>query len=186
MKKLSKKQTKPAGRRSKPVSNTRPASEFLNRALIERILAEAIDVLQKVGIYVENEEALALLGDSGARIDLSTRRARIPEALVWRCVRKAPRPVNMFDRTGKPAMRLEGMNTYFVAGSAVLKILDSKTGKSRRPVTADMVALSRLSDALPFIGAQSTGIVPCDVPGEISDRYRLYLALMNSTKPIVT
>ena len=182
----SKQLTTPAVAPSKPAPCTRPALEFLSRKLIERILAEAVDVLGKVGIYVEHEEALTLLGDSGAKIDLSTRRARIPEALVWRCIRKAPHTVHMFDRTGKLAMRLEGMNTYFVPGSAVLKILDSRTGKSRRPVTADMVVLSRLSDALPYVGAQSTGIVPCDVPEQISDRYRLYLALMNSTKPIVT
>ena len=182
----SKKVTKPAGPRPKPALNTRPAAEFLSKELIERILAEAMDVLKKVGIFVENQEALTLLGDGGAKIDPATQRARLPEALVWRCIRSAPHPVRMFDRTGKLSMKLEGMNTYFVTGSAVLKILDSKTGKPRPPVTADMVALSRLSDALPYIGAQSTGVVPCDVPEKIADRYRLYIALMNSSKPIIT
>jgi trimethylamine--corrinoid protein Co-methyltransferase len=48
------------------------------------------------------------------------------------------------------------------------------------------VRFSRLIDALPNYAAQSTGVVPGDVPEEVADRYRVYIGLQNSIKPIVT
>ncbi len=167
-------------------STTRPVLEFLGRQLLERILAEAVEIVRKVGVYVEHEEALMLMSDAGAKVDWPAQRARIPEDLIWRCVRKVPSAVRMFDRSGSLALRLEGRNVHFDPGSAALKILDSHTGLTRPPVTSDLVAFSRLTDALPNIGAQSTGLVPSDVPNEIADRYRIFIGLMNSAKPIVT
>jgi trimethylamine--corrinoid protein Co-methyltransferase len=48
------------------------------------------------------------------------------------------------------------------------------------------VALTRLSDALPAYAAQATALIPADVPQRIADRYRLYLSLRASRKPVVT
>ncbi len=83
-------------------------------------------------------------------------------------------------------MRLQGLNVYFDPGSTAVKILDRHSGQARAPVTADVVSFTRLADALPNIDALSTAMVPADVPQELADRYRLFLVLMNSSKPIVT
>jgi len=106
----------------------RPLLEMLSQTFLERIVAEAIEVLSKVGVFVENKEALTLLGDAGARID-QNRRVLLPEDLVWRCVRSAPSPIQIFDRQGEPSMLLEGLNVHFDPGSAALKILDHRTGE---------------------------------------------------------
>ena len=164
----------------------RPTMEVLSQALVERIVAEAIDVLGKVGVFVENAEALTVLGDGGARLDKAAQRAFLPEDLVRRCVRSAPSAVTVFSREGEPAMRLQGFNVYFNPGSAAIKILDSQTGLARAPVTSDVVSFARLADALPNIDAQSTAVIPSDVPETIADRYRLLLVLLNSSKPIIT
>ena len=171
---------------SGPCPAKRPTLEVLSRALLERIVAEALDVLRNVGVLVESEEALALLGEGGARIDRAARRAFIPEDLVWGCVRSAPSAVGLFSRHGEPAMQLEGWNVHFNPGSAAIRILDWQTGRVRAPVTSDLVRFARLADALPNIDAQSTALVPCDVPEPVADRYRLLLVLLNSAKPIVT
>jgi trimethylamine--corrinoid protein Co-methyltransferase len=168
------------------VSSRRPALELLDRDLLERIVAEAIEVLGKVGVLVDDEEALAVLGDGGARVDGKTRRAMIPEDLVWRCVRGAPSAVSVFSRDGEPSVRLEGWNVHFDPGSAAIKILDSKTQQARPAVSADLIDLVRLADALPNLAMQSTALVLSDVPAEIADRYRLFLVLLNSSKPVVT
>jgi len=44
----------------------------------------------------------------------------------------------------------------------------------------------KVADALPNIDAQSTALIPGDVAAAIADRYRLFLALRNSTKAVVT
>ncbi|HEX9975160.1 MAG TPA: trimethylamine methyltransferase family protein, partial [bacterium] len=49
-----------------------------------------------------------------------------------------------------------------------------------------LINLSRLTHSLNNLAAQSTGLVSSDVPQEIGDRYRLFIALQNCTKPVVT
>jgi len=56
----------------------------------------------------------------------------------------------------------------------------------RRANANDFRELVRLTDGLEYIHAQSTAMVPSDVPENISDLYRLYLILKNSSKPIIT
>lgn len=168
------------------VTLKRPTLELLNQGLVERIVDEALKVLGEVGVYVDDDEALAVLGDGGARVDTRTRRAKIPEDLAWRCVRSAPSPICVFSRDGQPALRLEGWNVHFDPGSAAIKILDSETRQARAAVSADLIALVRLADALPNLAAQSTALVLSDVPGAIADRYRLFLVLLHSSKPVVT
>jgi trimethylamine--corrinoid protein Co-methyltransferase len=164
----------------------RPTLELLSQPLLERIVAEALDVLLKVGVLIENDEVLEMLGDAGAKIDKPKHRAFLPDSLVWRCVRSAPSSIIIYDREGNAALQLEGMNVYFDPGSAALRILDSQTREARPAITADLISLAQLTDALSHIQAQSTAIVPSDVPAEIADRYRLLIVLLNSTKPVVT
>jgi trimethylamine--corrinoid protein Co-methyltransferase len=52
----------------------RPMLEMLSQPFLERIMSEAMEVLSKVGIFVENKEALALLLDAGAQVDRNQRR----------------------------------------------------------------------------------------------------------------
>jgi trimethylamine--corrinoid protein Co-methyltransferase len=171
---------------AEPVPARRPTLELLSPGLVERIVAEALDVLHEVGVLVDDDEALALLGDGGAQIDRNSRRAMIPEDLVWRSVQSVPNAPVVFSRDGEPALRLEGWNVHFDPGSAAIKILDAQTGHARPATSADLIDLVRLADALPHLAAQSTALVVSDVPREIADRYRLFLVLLNSPKPVVT
>ena len=169
-----------------PVGARRPVLEILTQPTLERIVAEAMDVLWKVGVFVENEEALAVLAGGGARVEKAARRAFLPEDLVWRSVRSVPAAVTVWSPSGESSVRLEELNIHFNPGSAAIKILDCENGRTRAPVTADVIRFARLADVLPNIAAQSTALVPSDVPEVIADRYRLLLVLLNSSKPVVT
>jgi trimethylamine--corrinoid protein Co-methyltransferase len=79
-----------------------------------------------------------------------------------------------------------GDNVIYNPGSAAIFFIDQTTGEMRRAKANDFRELIRLTDALEHIHAQSTAMVPADVPEEISDLYRLYLILKNSNKPIIT
>ena len=163
-----------------------PMLEVIDNQKVERILAEAYTVLEKVGVLIENEEAIKLLKSAGARVDGSLRKAYFSFSLVEKCVKSAPNSITIFDRDEKPAMQLSGNNIHFDPGSAALNILDWETQRQRKPVTQDLIDLSRLTHYLDNLAAQSTGLISSDVPQEIGDRYRLFIALQNSVKPIVT
>ena len=151
-----------------------------------RIVAEAVEILERIGVFVENDEAVELLAGSGARVDAGSGRVMIPGPLVDRTLETAPSRVLVYDRRGEPVMDLGGDRVHFNPGSAALRIYDHAQRRARTPLTADLVRFATLVDALPNYAAQSTGIVPGDVPEEIADRYRLYVGLQYSVKPIVT
>lgn len=158
--------------------------ELLDHNQVERIVEESCRVLSNVGVLVENEEGKKLLDDAGAT-EIEGR-FRISEELVRAALASAPSRVTLYDRDGAPAMDVGGTNVHFDPGSAAIHVLDSSTRRRRNATTRDVVDLVRLVDRLPHYAAQSTAIVPDDVPAEIGDRYRLYLALRHGRKPIIT
>jgi len=156
---------------------------MLTGEMVEKIVAEALDVLEHIGIFIENDEAIKLLTEAGMKTE--NRRVFITEKLVRYCLKTTPKSIKIYDRDGNPKMDLDNNNIHFVPGSAALHILDSN-GKIRKPTTQDYIDFIRLTDSLPYIVGQSTAIIPSDVPEDLADRYRLYLSLIHSTKPIVT
>jgi len=163
-----------------------PKLNVLSGELVNQILSEGLQLLQDPGVRVHNDEALQLLAEAGARVDLDNRVAHIPESLVQQALTTAPSEFYLYNRDGQPVVHYGGDSVQFDPGSAGIAILDSQTEKQRAPVTADLVRWVQLVEALPQIDAQSTSMVCRDVPEEIGDLYRLYLALNYMKKPIVT
>ncbi len=161
----------------------RPLLELLAPEEPERIVEEACRVLETTGVLVENEEGARLLEGVGAeKRDL---RHRIPETAVRAALATVPHRFTVFDRDGAPGLDLGGGRVHFDPGSAAVHLLDSD-GTRRAAATRDLVRLVRLVDGLPHYAAQATALVPSDVPPEVADRHRLYLALRYGRKPVVT
>ncbi len=165
------------------MNGSRPL-EFLPPSEVERIVEEACRVLASTGVAVENGEARRLL--HGTAATEAAGRFRIPETLVRAALATVPSRVLLYDRDGAPTIDLGGLQVHFDPGSAAIHVLDASTGRRRTATTADVVNLVRLVDRLPNYAAQSTALVPGDIPPEIADRFRLYLALRHGRKPIVT
>jgi trimethylamine--corrinoid protein Co-methyltransferase len=92
----------------------------------------------------------------------------------------------LYSRDGEKTYKVGGDNVIYNPGSAAIFFIDRDTGIMRRANANDFRELVRLTDGLEYIHAQSTAMVPSDVPENISDLYRLYLILKNSSKPIIT
>lgn len=164
----------------------RPKLTILSDAMVTQIIAEAVELLQDPGVRVHNDEAITLLDAAGATIERETRVARIPEAVVRKALETAPSEFHLYSLDGNPAVHYGADSVQFDPGSAALSILDSRTQEQRTPGTADFVKFVKLVEMLPQIDAQSTAMICGDVPAEIGDLYRLYLALNYMRKPIVT
>lgn len=164
----------------------RPKLELLEPATVTRIVDESVEIIKRVGVFVENQEGLQLLGDAGAKVDPQQNRVYIPQDLVEKCLQTVPSHIQVFDRDGQLGLDLREDQVYFDPGSAALRIFDLDLGKPREAVTADLVSLARLVEELPNFKAQSTALISSDVPEEMADRYRLYIALLHCTKPVVT
>ncbi len=164
----------------------RPALRLLEPSLVGRIVDEAFQVLAQTGIFIENQEAARLLQEAGASRDASGSRVLIPQALVERSLAAAPRTITLGDATGKTTFPVGGDAVHFDPGSAALRMFDPATSTEREAATADVVRFVRLTQQLDQYHFQSTGLISSDVPQPAGDAYRLYLALLYSTKPVVT
>ena len=162
----------------------RPKLDMLSESFIDQIVSEAFDVLGKTGVLVENDEALRLLADAGCECKGQT--VTFKENLVEESLKTTPHSIKVYDRNGDLAMNLEGDEIHFDPGSGALRILDPVTLEERDPVTKDLIRFATLTDALPNLAAQSTEMISFDVPEAMQDRYRLYIGLQFSKKPVVT
>lgn len=165
-------------------SSHRPAIALLAPRDTEGIVDDACRVLAQVGVLIENAEGHGLLLAAGATEREG--RLHLPESLVRNSAAAAPAAIRLFDREGEPALLLAGDEVHFDPGSAAINILDLETGRRRAALSRDLVDLARLVDGLPNYAAQSTALVPSDVPSAIGDSYRLYLALLHGRKPVIT
>ena len=164
----------------------KPQLNLLNQEIINKILDEAAQLLQDPGLQVHNEDALNLLAGAGAAVDLEKQIASISEKLIKRAVASCPKDFYLYDLDGEKAVHYGGDDIHFTPGSSVVSILDSRTQVQRKPVTEDFVRFVKLVEMLPQLDAQSTSMICADVPEEIGDLYRLYLALLFMRKPIIT
>ena len=161
-----------------------PRVTFLAEADRDAVHDASLTVLEEAGVKVNNGQALELLRDNGCKVEADI--VHIPPSLAEECVGKAPASFKLFTREAEASYTVGGDTVIYNPGSAAIYFTDRETGEMRRADANDFKELVRLTDALPHIHAQSTAMVPHDVPDEISDLYRLYVILRNSSKPIVT
>ena len=164
----------------------RPSLGFLTSDTVDRVVAEAIELLQDPGVQVHSERALALLGDHGAQVDLQAQVASIQSSLVEQALETVPKSFHLYNFEGVPTIHYGDDDVHFDPGSASIEILDYAGTESRAPVTSDLVRYVKLADSLTAIDAISTALVCSDVPEEVSDLYRLFVVLVYGRKPVVT
>lgn len=164
----------------------RPALSLLDDTLAGRIVAEARDLLCCLGVEIHNPPLVKLLADHGADVGAADGRVRLSGGMIDRALRSVPHSFPLYDVLGNQTHDFGDRRVYFTPGSAAINILDGETGEIRKPVTADYVRFVQVTSGLRHIASQSTALIPADVPGPVSDSYRLYLSLLYGEKPVVT
>ena len=163
-----------------------PKLSLLTDDLIQRILDEAYQLLLKPGVKVNNEEARDLLATAGAQVDFETNVVKIPQQIVRKALETAPREFYLYDYDGNPAVKYGGDTVHFDPGSSGIAMLNPETLEHDTTETPHLIKILKVAEQLMQYDAQSTAVVCHDVPQQIQDSYRLYLALLYSKKPIVT
>jgi len=168
------------------IKTLRPQYKPLSKPLLEKILSESYQLLEKYGIFVENKEAKKLLKSAGAKINEDENRVFIKKELVEESLSTTPSVVELYDRSGEHKYSVGDNNVHFDPGSAAVTVFDHQSQSQRKAETEDLVRFVRITDKLKYIDFQSTGIISSDVPEIIGDSYRLYIGLQYSKKPVVT
>ncbi len=157
---------------------------FVSRNNWKSIHHATMETLEKTGIKVRNQTALSLLQDNGCSIDRN--QVRIPPYLVNESIKKAPSTFEIYSTDGSKTYRIGADEVLFNPGSTALYLKDRQSKEIRKGTLKDCIELVQLVDNLEHLKAQSTALVPSDVPEDLSGPYRLYIILKYSRKPIIT
>ena len=161
-----------------------PRFRKLSDDQLERLHHASLEILDRTGVCLYDQDALDLLKKAGLAVS-EENRVRIPPALVEWALSVAPKRVVLCDRNGRRAMPLERNNVFYGPGSDCPNVIDHRSGE-RRPGTLQFIEDGiRVCDALPNIDFLMSLCIASDIDQETANLYQMRAMLMNSTKPIL-
>ncbi len=165
----------------------RPRISVLGPELIGSILEEARRILATEGMEIRGAPLRQRLLEHGLQASPDGSRVLFSPEVVDRAIASAPKTFTLYDRDGKPHAEIGGDHVNFTPGSSGLKIMDHRSGETRLANTADFVEYARLCDGLEHIAYLATAFsTNDDIESQVSDAWRLYLAMVSSRKPVVS
>ena len=162
----------------------RPVLSLLTLEEARLVHNKALEVLSTIGVKFEDPEVARIMLSAGS-VEHNGR-VLIPEELVKEALKATPKRIELYNRDGERVATLGETALIFNPGSAAIKILDYGSKIPRSPLMNDLKKLVVVVENLTHIQAQSTALVPEDIPLEIRDAVRLYPILKYSKKPIIT
>ena len=151
---------------------------------IEDIHLATLEVLERAGVFVEDDEALNIFADGKCMVDREKRNVRIPGSIVEEAIRSAPPRVFYAGRDPRNDFVAEANRIHFVNFDEGLKYVDPWTGERRDPTIKDVGDCARLVDAMSDIDGYESAICATDVPTETYALHGLEAALLNTTKSV--
>jgi len=161
-----------------------PRFRKLSNDQVERLHHASLEILDRTGVRLFDQEALDLLIQKGISVE-DGNRVRIPPGLVEWALSIAPKRVVLCNRKGQRVMPLERNNVFYGPGSDCPNVIDLPSGERRPGVLQDIVDATIVCDALPNIDFLMSFCIASDLEQDTSDRHQMRAMLMNSIKPIL-
>jgi trimethylamine--corrinoid protein Co-methyltransferase len=143
-----------------------------------------LQVLERTGVLVDDDEALDYFAAAGCYVDRGTRMVKIPPHVVEEAIASAPASILLAGRDPKNDVALEANRVGFCTFGEGITIVDPYSGALRAPLKKDVGEAARLADALDDIDAFEIAIGAKDAPGETASIHNFEAALANTTKCI--
>ena len=139
-----------------PIEPWRPAHrvQLHDDAYLDRFIDAAMRVLERTGVKVLSDKAVAVFREHGAAYDAERRVLRLTEKLVRGALASAPRTFTLGSRDGSCDLDLASGATYMTADGCGTEVVDWRTGERRASTKADLEDVTRMRDCL---GSIATG-----------------------------
>ncbi len=173
----------------RPLQSGRPGSpglrlDVLSEADIDHIHLATLEVLERTGLFVEDDEPLDLFADGGCRVDRGSRTVRIPPHIVEDAVAACPPAVHLCGRDPADDVVLEAGSVHFSNFDEGIMLVDPRTGEYRKPGIGDVREVARLVDALDSMDAYESAVGAEDVPAATASLHKWQEAVHETTKPV--
>ena len=151
---------------------------------IRKIHLATLEVMQKTGLYVGDDEAMDILEGGGARVDRKTRIVKFPAYLVEDCIRSAPPKIVQYGRDPKHDVVLEGRRVNFCTFGQGVSIMDLD-GTVRPSVKADVGRAALLTDAMEEVDVCERSLTASDAPENVAPIHEAEVVLASTAKHTV-
>jgi trimethylamine--corrinoid protein Co-methyltransferase len=151
---------------------------------LEEIHFASLEVLERAGVFVEDDEALDIFADGGCVVDRETHMVRIPAHVVEDAIASAPSRYTLYGRVPENDFVMEPGRIAFTNFSEGIRVIDLETGECRDSTKKDVADIARLNDYLSEFDTHEIAVGAKDVPPETAAVHNSEVQLLNTTKPI--
>lgn len=152
---------------------------------VDQIHLASLEVLERTGVWVQDDDALDVFADGGCRVDRETRMVQIPPHVIEEAAASTPATFTMYGRDPGNTVVFGGDRIHFMNFGEAVRVNDLGTGENRDSTKADVALAAKLVDWADQIDVWLTGLVPRDVTAELPTLHAVDAALTNLTKPIL-
>ena len=159
-------------------------AELLKQNEVEVVHESSLEILENIGVLVNNEKAREIYSRHGCNVDSQTGIVRFPRQVV-----------ENFRQAFVPQFSFKGRDPQFdrtipddrpviITGSSAPNIIDPDTGKERRATSKDIADIAFLINELPGYDVFSISTLAEDAPADLHSLSRFYPSLKNCLKPV--
>jgi len=141
-----------------------------------------LEVLERTGVYVEDEAARAVFAGAGAEVDAGNGVIRIPPHVVEQAIRTAPSKVVLAGRDPKNDIVLEAGRVGFTNFGEGVLIIDPWSGELRVPTKQDVADTAKVVDYLPNVDVYERAVAAHDVPQGSAPLHQAEAWMTNTSK----
>lgn len=155
--------------------------EYLSEQDLNKIHLASLEILERTGVLVWDDEALQLLKDAGAYVD--DHRVRIPTWLVEKALSTAPSRIPFCNVDGSRVIQLYRDNVCFGLGTDLPVFTDPYTGEIRSTVLKDVENVAKVAQEAKNIDFVASLGLASDVDNQVVDLYHLKTIRSYCNKP---
>jgi len=152
----------------------------------QRIIDEAIGLLERSGMNVYSEKARDYLVKAGANAGNDGLTVRFPRSMVEDAIASAPSRVILHGRSPENDVVLEDSRVYYGTGGTAIYVMDLDTGNRRHSTVEDVKLNARITDALEHVHLFTINVFPNDIKNNDQiDLNRFFWSLRNTSKHVM-
>lgn len=151
---------------------------------ISDIHTASLEILEKTGVYVEDDDAMDLFDSIGCRVNSDKKIVKIPHYLVEKAIRTAPSRITLGARNPDKSYVMEGKRVTFTSFGEGVSVVDINSGEVRESTKRDLAAGARLMDALGAYGVCHRPVSSLDVDPRAYTLHNYEALISNTDKPV--
>ena len=155
--------------------------EYLSEQDLHKIHLASLEILERTGVLVWDEEALALLKEAGAYVD--DHRVRIPARMVEKALSTAPANIPFCNMDGSRVIPLYRDHVCYELGTDLPVFTDPYTGQLRETVLQDVENVAKVAQEAKNIDFVACMGLASDIDNRVVDLYHLKTIRTYCTKP---